>query len=267
VLRRYARETPIFWAETANLAGFIDLMRVRLSLSKLGRLACRHPMTVDVSLASFGGRVRLRSHTTDISVARELILGDSYGALARNVRAPVRSIVDLGANTGLAARWLRTRWPDATLVCVEPEQHNAGTLRENIRDAQIIEACVGARERRVALRTRTGAWGYKMIELSEPDAPAETEVLTMERILGTCGLGEVDVLKCDIEGAERELFEDCASWIERVRLATVECHRGLDGDKLLALIESNGGHFELVDRVRDPERGYETVTLRNLALA
>jgi len=34
----------------------------------------------------------------------------------------------------------------------------------------------------------------------------------------------IDVLKCDIEGSETEVFKDCSSWIRRVRCMAVEVH-------------------------------------------
>ena len=34
------------------------------------------------------------------------------------------------------------------------------------------------------------------------------------------------MLKCDVEGAERALFADCAAWIGRVRTLAVETHDG-----------------------------------------
>jgi hypothetical protein len=83
--------------------------------------------------------------------------------------------------------------------------------------------------------------------------------------LDETGVHEVDLLKCDIEGAEREVFSACAPWINRVRIAIIECHRGLRSDDLLQLIEANGGCFELVDRQPNDVRGFETIALRNVA--
>lgn len=247
-------------------------MRVRLSLSKLGWLACRKHLTVDARLDSLGGPVRLRSHSTDISVVRELLLSGGYAAIPRHAGQPVKTIVDLGANTGLATRWLVRHYPGARVVCVEPEASNARLLRHNVATleqnaAVVVEACVGSRERRVVLRSQTGAWGYSMVDVQEIRTDGDAEVLTMERILREAGVDDVDVLKCDIEGAEREVFDSCEPWIQRVRLAVVECHRDLDGEGLLELIERNGGRFELVDRLPDPTRGYETVALRNKMLS
>jgi FkbM family methyltransferase len=267
IARRYGAEMKCYWQETASVADFLRLMRVRLSLSKVGGLACRAPIVVDVRVASLGGAIRLRSHTTDISVLKELVIGRTYDSSVERAQGRVHTIVDLGANTGLAARLLLNRYPGAAIVCVEPDPDNAALLRQNLEQApcgaQIVQACVGAHERRVKLASSTGAWGYTMEDLDDGDGNGDVEVVALERILNDAGIEQVDVLKCDIEGAEREVFAACGAWIDRVRLAMVECHDGLNGDALLRLIEANGGHFEILARRRDDVAAHELVTLHN----
>lgn len=53
----------------------------------------------------------------------------------------------------------------------------------------------------------------------------------------------MDLLKCDIEGAEAEVFANCADWIERIRWLMVELHPPYDKRKCLADLERNGGRF------------------------
>ncbi len=79
--------------------------------NKVGRVAL--PIThrtVEVDLHSLG-YVAIRSHTTDISVLSELVVSNTYAPLLAVVNHPVRTIVDLGANTGLAARCARAPLP------------------------------------------------------------------------------------------------------------------------------------------------------------
>jgi FkbM family methyltransferase len=250
-ISRYLRELHTYLRETRTPLDFLRLMQVRLSLSKLGRLVCPRPVVRRVTMRSFGGPIYLRSHTSDISVLKEQLLGDSYGAIER-CAPQVRSILDLGANTGLAARWLLHRHPGARLVCVEPEPGNVRVLERNLAGtgAVIVAACVGARERRVMLTTSTGEWGYRMRDTPDGDIP----VVLMDWLLGHFPGDTVDVLKCDIEGAERELFRD-APWAERVRFAAVECH-GLAGEAILP------DGWRIVERDANARRpGYETVAM------
>jgi hypothetical protein len=68
------------------------------------------------------------------------------------------------------------------------------------------------------------------------------------------GLDRIDVLKCDIEGAEAELFED-APWMDRVGMAVVECH-GFPAEDILP------DGWRVAEREGNPVYdGFETVTL------
>jgi FkbM family methyltransferase len=262
-VRYLAREVRTYARETRTPADFVRLMRIRLSQSKVGPLVCRRPIASDIDLPRFGGPIRLRSHTTDISVLSEVLVCHAYDTVPDHAGEEVASVVDLGANIGLTARWMAARWPDSSIVCVEPEPGNAALLRRNVEplngSVHVVEACVGAEERRVGLASTSGEHGFAM---TDGETGLMVDVVTMERVLQGLPAGEIDILKCDIEGAERELFASCRPWIGRVRVAVVECHNGFRGDELVALLEANGGRFDVLHNEVDPGYGLETVTLR-----
>jgi FkbM family methyltransferase len=264
-IRAWRDELRIYWAECVRPRDFARLMRVRLSQSKVGRWVTPKPITVDVDLQTLGPAVRLRSHTTDISVLKELLVGDSYTPLPE--RDDVRTVVDLGANVGLSFRWLRSRYPEARFVCVEPEPGNAEVLRANVRavdpDAIIHEACIGGRERLVALSTTSGEWGFRM---TDDEADGALPVITMEALIEGAGIDRIGVLKCDIEGAEAEVFADCGSWIDRVDLLSIECHSDVVGTgELLETLRANGGRFDVRHLETNPHLGFDIVTLERVA--
>ena len=249
---RHASTVATYLREASSPLDFWRLMRVRLSQSKLGPLLCPRPIVVGVRLRSLGP-VTLRSHTSDIAVLGELIEGDSYAPLADAAPPRVETIVDLGANTGLAARWLLERFPAARLVAVEPQQGNLAVLRRNLSGgrARILAACVGATARRV---TMVGARedGYRMSD----DGDGDTAVLTMEDVLEELGSDRIDLLKVDIEGAEEELFADCSAWIDRVGVVSVECHHPFTADRLLGQLEAAGARPVAIAVERTP-LGYD----------
>lgn len=270
-IRAWWDELRIYWAECAGPLDFARLMRVRLSQSKVGRWVTPRPITVDVDMVTLGPSVRLRSHTTDISVLKELLVGDSYEPLP--AKTGVRTVVDLGANVGLSFRWLRARYPTARFVCVEPDPGNLEILRANVRavdpDAIIHAACIGGRERRVALTTTSGEWGFRMTDAGangSGNGAGDLPVITMERLLADAGIDRIDVLKCDIEGAEAEVFADCAAWIDRVDAMSIECHSDVvETRALLATVEANGGRFDVSHVEANPHLGFDIVTLQRAA--
>ncbi len=252
-LRSYAHEVLVYAREAEGVRDFAAVMRVRLSLSKLGHVACPRPIVARVRLRSLGGEVLLRSHTSDISVLGEVIVSKIYGVAARAAGPKTRTIVDLGANTGLAARWLLHRFPDARVVCVEPQSGNVVVLRENLAGlesrAEILEACVGARDRLV---TMVGSPGAESAFAMVDDPNGDVRVVTMQAVVDVLGTGRIDLLKCDIEGAEKELFEASSAWIEDVGAIAVECHGDFTLDRLTDLLRSYGQVPEVLDHRPNP---------------
>jgi FkbM family methyltransferase len=267
-LRQYTRETVTYFREAERLSDFLRVMRVRLSQSKVGPLVCREPIVVDVSLRSLGRGIRIRSHTTDVSVLGDLLVAGSYRAAAEAARG-ARTIVDLGANTGLVARWLLERFPEATIVSVEPERENLSVLRHNLaahaERAQIVDACVGGYERRVSLVGAPGReFAYSMIDV---EGGGDVEVVTMSRVLTVLGSDHIDFLKCDIEGAERELFETSTPWIANVGTLAVECHGEFTAKRLIETLSRKGLAASVVMFEATPQFGCEQIvlSLRNAA--
>lgn len=240
---------------------FVRLMRIRLSESRVGAVITPRPLLTWVGLKPMDGHVTLRSHTSDICVLSELLGVNHYEHLPRNTPT-VRTVVDLGANIGLVGRWLQHRYPTARLVCVEPDPGNLAIARANLSaDVNLIAACIGGSERRTALATDHGEFAYHMTD-PEPGTEGTVDVYTMSHVIDMAGIpGTIDVLKCDIEGAEREVFADCAEWIGRVRWLVAECHDPYTASDLEADLQRNGSDLRRVHHDRNDRDGCETITL------
>lgn len=262
---RYARLTGRYWRDAAHPRDFLRVMRVRLSQSKLGPVVCPQPINVAVHLRSMGGRVWLRSHTTDISVLGELVVSDGYLPVLSALSGAPATIVDLGANTGLTARWFLRHWPQARIAAVEPEPGNLAELRTNVAPVSeqvvVIPAAVGASERTAVLHTTSGEYGFTMVGEPPEGAGIEVPVVTMLSVLDQSGIDRIGLLKSDIEGAEQELFADCATWVDRVDAMVIECHGDYHLADLLDDLERAGAHFRVVDHDVKTQFGFEVGVL------
>jgi hypothetical protein len=52
----------------------------------------------------------------------------------------------------------------------------------------------------------------------------EVQGVTVDTIMKEQGIDHVDILKIDIEGAEREVFRDPSSWLRKVDALIIELH-------------------------------------------
>jgi FkbM family methyltransferase len=188
-------------------------------MEKLGRRD-----TVRVRTGS--GTFRLRLNTTDILVLYSVFERQDYRT------APLFSpgwIVDAGAYTGFSAVYFAQRFPQARIIAIEPVRSNYEILLENIASyPQItpINKALWFENAQLEIHERgTGAWGYA----TRPAGAAgqivgHTDTITMDQILQKFAPAGIGLLKLDIEGAEKEVLENSASWIGQVDAVAVELH-------------------------------------------
>jgi FkbM family methyltransferase len=149
------------------------------------------------------------------------------------LRRSPQVIIDAGANIGLASIYFATRFPEARIIAIEPEEGNLEVLRLNTREYPNVTVFPGALwgrdEQLHVVDNSYGNWGFMTSSVGDPHSKAasiahETCGITVPSLLKKYGIQRVDIFKIDIEGAEKELFEDCAAWIEQVDALIVELH-------------------------------------------
>ncbi|GFO55064.1 hypothetical protein GMSM_20710 [Geomonas sp. Red276] len=180
---------------------------------------------VDVTVG--GENLRIRAGSSDLEVAISSLHLEEYG----DISWPHASvIVDAGANIGTSAIYFARRFPEATVYAIEPEEDNFRLLVENTASygniVPIRAALWGTRCSRKIKNRQTGPWGYTV---ADTDGAAEAtgqeiDCITMATLLADFGLERIDILKIDIEGGEKEVFEASASWIDKVDVVAAELH-------------------------------------------
>ncbi len=133
-------------------------------------------------------------------------------------------IIDCGANVGLSAVWLSVRFPDATVIAVEPERANFDILSRTAKNfANIIpvHAAISDRMSRVALSNHTGTpWAWRTQEADSGGVIA----VTIRHLVGLDSRYSLMAVKVDIEGFEVNLFRDGAAWVDDLPLLVFEMH-------------------------------------------
>lgn len=222
------------WNIAAHSTHWLPRVRRGISLCRtLGiratlrhRLACFEKKQVPWTVRLSGRTIRLRLGTADVHVARE-VFGERIYEVP--LRRPPNRIMDLGAHIGLASVFLAERFPNASIIAVEPEAGNFALLESNARvlgrDVQAVLGAVSARSHRVrVVPGKGGTAGFRTEAHTGRDGDSCVPAFTIPELLARVNWDRVDLLKCDIEGAERELFGDCGDWIERVDVIAIELH-------------------------------------------
>jgi FkbM family methyltransferase len=178
-----------------------------------------------------GGNVEIviRPFAGDIFILFEVLMGRCYYIPDAILRPEdVRLILDCGANIGITALYFASRYPNARIFSIEPNDENFELLKRNTaaesRIVPIRGAVVGRPRKSVRLTSGEPAWGNFISEEGNgPEIPA----FTIEQILSTYNLSHVDLLKVDVEGAEKYIFDD-GQFMRQVSFAIVELHGDYD---------------------------------------
>lgn len=172
--------------------------------------------------------VTLRLRTSDIPTYREVFL---QGAYRLDLRVPPRVIVDAGANIGLTSVDFAIRHPGARIVAIEPEASNVELLAANTApygDVTVVRGALWNENTEIGIvDPGLGKWGFQTRNGSALPGTQRVQALTVDELMRRHGIDYIDVLKIDIEGAEKEVFADPSAWIDRVGIIIVELHERL----------------------------------------
>ena len=171
--------------------------------------------------------ILLRPGTSDLLCFRQVFLRDEYGPMLDNVRDP-KLIVDCGANIGLTSAVLAHRFPNARIIAVEPDDANYDLATRNLQQygsrITLLKAAIWSHAcgMQVIPSTVQGSyWGQRVAESSD----GALRGIDMLGLLEFANADRIDLLKIDIEGAEKQLFsEGTDRWLPHVDNIVIELH-------------------------------------------
>lgn len=169
-----------------------------------------------------GQKILLRSNTSDVNVFAEMFLFRDY-----NYNLPIspKTIIDAGANVGYASLWFHHKYPSAHIIAIEPELSNYKLLADNtknIPNIDILHKGLWSKATKLEIINEDGS-KYGFITREVPQSTNEgIETCTVSglyNIFEKKGFSSIDLLKIDIEGAEKEVFSDNYDlWLDKVKV-------------------------------------------------
>lgn len=193
-----------------------------------------------------------RNGTSDISVFYQIFIDREYSCLD-GIKAP-DLIIDLGANVGYSSAYFLSRYPDCTILAVEPDPDNFALLQRNVAPygnrCRTLQAAIWGHPGQLQFKAplkRGAEWG-RALEVADDCAAVQSgedpvEGITMAKLLEMSPFPRVSILKIDIEGAELELFGHDTAWLDRVDHMVIELHGDQARDCFFRAIE--GRNFDI----------------------
>jgi len=177
--------------------------------------------SVHIRFKGIAHPVYLRKGTSDPLVAFSTFVEKEYRTPDKN---SLEVIFDLGANVGYSAVYFAHHYPDAQIICLEPDSENFECFIQNTRDyPNIVAINQGVWWRRANLQvvdSTEEAWGYQFTEASDEGCPSSA----IDELIEEHGSGKQTMVKMDIEGAEKEIFQHTSAWIQNTKWLQLEIH-------------------------------------------
>jgi FkbM family methyltransferase len=201
---------------------YLGIGGVRLLISAIKAKTIKMPTLLQVNRSDIKFPFFLRVPSSDVPTFEQIFIRQEYDF---DVKRNPKIIVDAGANIGLASIYFSNKFPDAKIIAIEPEESNLEILRRNIASYEnIILVCKALWHENTRINLvdpGLGKWGFMTqaqdgVEERYGQIVHEVQGVTVDTIRKEQGIDHVDILKIDIEGAEREIFRVPSSWIEKV---------------------------------------------------
>jgi FkbM family methyltransferase len=177
-----------------------------------------------------GGHQRdlwLRPGSGDLFIFHEIFTNECY-RMPHAILPQAGTIVDLGANIGISTLFLSQLFPESRFVCVEPNPFNAAVLRRNVAwlgpRVSVIECAIAEYSGEISFSDSDWSWGGH-IE-SEASGNRNVPCSTVSDIFRSQNIEFADLIKIDVEGAERTILSGQPDWLARVKCVVIELHDG-----------------------------------------
>ncbi|OYW71065.1 MAG: hypothetical protein B7Z37_28785 [Verrucomicrobia bacterium 12-59-8] len=215
-------------------------------LLKWGRLPGYNHLR-EVNLKS--GMIHYRFNRGDLQSLREVMLEEVY---ACDLPFQPRTVLDLGANIGLASVWFSKRTHSALagsgpcfVLAVEPVPGNAEVAEMNFRgnhiSGEVIHAAVGLQSGEAWFEARMESNLGRLVKENAAAGYSRVPVVGIQDLLDRFPTGQVDLVKMDIEGGEEELLSHDTDWLPKVKALLVEWHDDrADSRPLIRNVEAAG---------------------------
>jgi FkbM family methyltransferase len=234
--RPFVREPGKHLYKLATVPEYRTLARLT---TRYGRVPRFTPRTVNLH----GWRLTVPDVRSFLETYRWIFLDQTYAFHTDNA-SPV--IIDCGANIGMSILYFKTLYPQARIVGFEADPKLFKILEENVhgngfKDVELVNKAVWSSET-VLTFLPDGADAGRIAEGEGANGGA-MKVPTV-RLRDYLADRKVDLLKMDIEGAEREVLHDCPDVLQNVKAVCLEFHSYADkpqglGD-MIKLFEDRG---------------------------
>lgn len=172
-----------------------------------------------------------RQNTSDFKVFAQIFVQRGYSCLDHIDNAAF--IIDCGGNAGYSSAYFLTRFPESTVVAIEPDPGNFSMMCKNLAPygnrIQTLNSAVWSHCADLAMeenKYRDGEEWSRQVRECKAGEKALLKGIDIGTLLAKSGQKRISILKIDIEGAEAVVFASPNSdlWLQYVDALVIELH-------------------------------------------
>lgn len=178
--------------------------------------------TGPLKLNGIASPVYFRGIVSDVFMFEQIFVDNQYNI---EIKFEPKTIIDLGANVGFASVYFANKFPDAKILAIEPDESNYQAAIKNLnayKNVSLIKGAIWNKSENINLIDSGHGEAAYMVKPGEGENMIRA--YTIPEIFKILNVEEVDILKIDIEGSEKEIFEDGDAWINKAKIIIVETH-------------------------------------------
>jgi FkbM family methyltransferase len=179
--------------------------------------------------------ISLRKKSSDYEVFGQVFIRDEYQPVISYVidnGIQINTIVDAGSNIGLTAVKLINKFPQARIICLEPDPQNYVQLKYNLKKYSnniiALPDALWYKEEDLFLDFgfRDGTDWSRSVSNDSSSSEIAIKGISLNTLIQRYSLDTIDLLKIDIEGSEATLFrnENDLSFLDKVKIIAIEIH-------------------------------------------
>ena len=143
-------------------------------------------------------------------------------------KSKTKLIIDCGANIGCSSLFFHKNHPNSFVIAIEPEKKNFNLLELNTKEIinkRLINSAISSEEHYFDLDKSNDSRAHK-VHIKKDYNLNKFKTFTINNILEKYSENEFEyfLIKIDIEGFEKKLFEKNTEWIDKFKIIIIELH-------------------------------------------
>lgn len=180
-----------------------------------------------INTTPFANKIYLRKSQSDPYIFEQIFSEQQY-TFPHPAEQDVKWIIDAGANIGLAAVFFSGKFPNAQIISIEPNKENFELLKKNTanyKNVHCVHAALWHQKEKLDISNKEEKSAGYMMKPNSSETGEFIESVTVNQIMEDFKMDEVSILKIDIEGSEKEVFQyNSSPWLAKSKCVIAELH-------------------------------------------